>query len=72
MFTVNNKFDTPEFEYIELVVHCDLKSYRRRRGDGDNWEVRSQSGEWQGEYLLGEIVTECFNSKPRNYSWTQE
>lgn len=62
MFTVNARQTKRGYDFCELVVHCDITLYRRKINDGDNWEVQDSSGDWQPEYILNEIVTECFES----------
>lgn len=69
MFTVNARVTIGNYEFCELVVHCDITLYRRKLNDGDNWEVQRSSGEWEPEDILNKIVTELFDSVPNNYSW---
>ena len=62
MFTVNSRFTNRSYEYVELLVHGDLKLYRREIGGGNDWFVQDHSGAWTEEDILNEIVSECHAS----------
>ena len=53
MFPINDKYARGEYEYINLSVHCDNNTYRRKLGGGDSWEVQRSTGEWHPEDMLG-------------------
>lgn len=73
MFVVNNRPKRRPhdmYEYVELIVHGDITLFRRKIGDGDNWERQLPTCMWEDEDILGKLVTECFDSVHDGYSWT--
>lgn len=57
MFPVISKTETGGYQFIDLLVHCDITTFRREVGD-DLWERQRSTGEWVPEYILDDIVSE--------------
>lgn len=68
MFVVNSKYVVDGQQYIELVVHGDLKTFRLSQPDGI-WQEWLASGEWEDEWILGEIISELSDEYPATYWW---
>lgn len=61
MFPINSKHVIGTTFIIDLVVHCDLRTYQRE-ADDDVWLVQNRSGDWIPEDTLGEIIEELWQN----------
>lgn len=82
MFQINYKDENQSYQYIELVVHGDLKLYRKAIKNSEDlfeesldyeevinptWEVQGNDGKWRDEFILNEIIEELYHSKQEGY-----
>ncbi len=62
MFPVIYKEEYKGYQFIDLLVHCDFTSFRRKIGE-EIWEQQMPNGQWEEEYILGDIVSELYMEK---------
>lgn len=70
MFPIISRQERRDYHFIELLVHCDMTSYRKSKSSSDAyWEVLGNDGRWKRECILDDIVEELYHSpEPAPYS----
>lgn len=62
MFPILRRQELRDYHCIELLVHCDMTSYRKNKHAPDAfWEVQGSDGQWKREYILDNIVEELYH-----------
>ena len=62
MFPIISRQERRDYHFIELLVHCDMTSYRKSKSASDAyWEVLGNDGRWKREYILDNIVEELYH-----------